>query len=93
MYNDNSVLENFHCCLTFRAFEIGGSANIFNSLMPDTFRIVRSHIIELILATDMKSHFENISRFRIRRAAEDFDSQQNADDLWWVELPFLGYFL
>lgn len=41
----------------------------------------RGHVIDLILATDMKLHFENISKFRLRRSSPDFDKTQG-DDLW-----------
>lgn len=43
--------------------------------------MMRSYIIELILSTDMKHHFEIISKFRIRRENEDFDYIKNSDDL------------
>jgi len=81
MYNDASVLENFHSTVTFNV--IGKPQNnIFSALMPDTFRQCRNRIIELILATDMKHHFEGISRFRVRRNSPEFDIRQNPEDLW-----------
>ncbi|KFH07042.1 3'5'-cyclic nucleotide phosphodiesterase domain-containing protein [Toxoplasma gondii VAND] len=45
--------------------------------------MVRSLIIDLILATDMKNHFETVSRFRVRRNALDFDLSSE-EDFWFA---------
>lgn len=47
----------------------------------DTFRSIRELMIRLILATDMKSHFEKFSRYKLRRASTDFNYLTNLDDL------------
>ncbi|KAL8431155.1 hypothetical protein ACSSS7_005473 [Eimeria intestinalis] len=55
--------------------------DIFKELdMPERMAC-RGHIIDLILATDMKLHFENISKFKLRRSSPDFDKTQG-DDVW-----------
>lgn len=55
-YNDISVLENHHCSLAFTIIN-QSNCQIFKSLDPMTFKVVRKLMISLILATDMTSHF------------------------------------
>jgi hypothetical protein len=56
VYNDKSVLENHHCALAFEIFKLP-SANIFVDV-PSAFRkSVRKSMIEMILSTDMMTHF------------------------------------
>lgn len=45
-------------------------------------REVRSKIIDLILATDMQTHFEFLSRFRTIRGSDQFCYKKNDDDRW-----------
>ncbi|CBZ50839.1 hypothetical protein NCLIV_039140 [Neospora caninum Liverpool] len=56
--------------------------NVFYYLDNEHFRFVRSKLIETILATDMKQHFETISRLRLRTSADDFDVVNRVDDRW-----------
>ncbi|KEP62910.1 UNVERIFIED_CONTAM: 3'5'-cyclic nucleotide phosphodiesterase domain-containing protein [Hammondia hammondi] len=84
VYNDVSTLENFHSALLFRIFsEIPGS-NVFWGLPQETFRVARQNIITLILATDIKQHFETISRFRLRRNSPEFNFLKKEEDDWLV---------
>lgn len=43
---------------------------------------MRAKIIECILSTDMKQHFEDISKFRMRRQSEEFSIRSSAEDRW-----------
>lgn len=81
VYNDISCLENLHCCLCFRTLQREEN-NVFYYLDNEHFRFVRSKLIETILATDMKQHFETISRLRLRTSADDFDVVNRVDDRW-----------
>ncbi|KYF42118.1 3'5'-cyclic nucleotide phosphodiesterase domain-containing protein [Toxoplasma gondii ARI] len=83
IYNDVAVLENFHSCLTFRTLE-NKDCNIFACLDESSFRYIRQYVIECILATDMKQHFESLSRFRIRRNSPEFNYVKNVEDRWFV---------
>ncbi|KAL8445456.1 hypothetical protein Emed_005599 [Eimeria media] len=56
--------------------------------MTQEYLTVRSQIIELILATDMKGHFETVSRFRVRRSAPDFDLFSE-EDFWFLSRMFI----
>eukprot|EP00922_Rhytidocystis_sp_ex-Travisia-forbesii_P027075 GHVS01039724.1.p1 GENE.GHVS01039724.1~~GHVS01039724.1.p1 ORF type:complete len:901 (+),score=102.58 GHVS01039724.1:104-2806(+) len=82
-YNDMSVLENYHASLTFKAAE-ASNCNIFFCLESETFRYMRLHIIEMILATDMKLHFDQISHLRMRSQAPTFDQVEDENDRWLV---------
>jgi hypothetical protein len=61
-YNDQSVLENFHCTTTFRLILNDPTCNLLSSLSPHQFAEVRKSIIACILATDPASHFEVASK-------------------------------
>jgi hypothetical protein len=55
-YNDISVLENHHCSLAFEVFKESGS-NVFLDVPVLLRKVIRKTIIQLILSTDMESHF------------------------------------
>eukprot|EP00917_Polyrhabdina_sp_WS-2016_P012112 GHVP01026626.1.p1 GENE.GHVP01026626.1~~GHVP01026626.1.p1 ORF type:complete len:756 (+),score=71.44 GHVP01026626.1:836-3103(+) len=69
VYNDTSVLENFHAYATFELLKESG---VYSRTHAALFRTVRKHIIDLILSTDMAHHFSAVSAFRIRRESPDF---------------------
>lgn len=83
LYNDSSVLENFHSALTFSVLS-HSFCNIFESLAQAEVKEIRSHMISLILATDMKTHFSALSRFRAARQNPSFDHRKQLDDTWLV---------
>ncbi|CBZ52185.1 putative 3',5'-cyclic phosphodiesterase [Neospora caninum Liverpool] len=78
-YNDISVLENMHASLTFRLLR-DPRLNLLNHLQREAYRSFRMTVIELILSTDMKTHFEQITNFRVRRQKDEFDPISNYDD-------------
>ncbi|PFH32418.1 3'5'-cyclic nucleotide phosphodiesterase domain-containing protein [Besnoitia besnoiti] len=79
IYNDSSILENFHAALTFRILSSEDS-NIVENTAPEFYRSVRALMIDLILATDMKSHFDFVTRVRTRRKSPEFNVLQNIED-------------
>ena len=60
LYNDNSVLENHHCTLTFELLEYAGLLKYFKA---DDFKEFRKTIVTCILGTDMSRHNEFIIKF------------------------------
>lgn len=76
LYNNKSVLENFHSSGTLELLE--ATMVLKNMPLADRTR-VRSHIIENILATDMAEHFETISKFRVRQEGKEV-SPEDEDD-------------
>ncbi|PHJ17923.1 3 5 -cyclic nucleotide phosphodiesterase domain-containing protein [Cystoisospora suis] len=78
-YNDISVLENMHASLTFRLL-CDRRLNLLGHLHREAFRTCRKLMIDLILSTDMKTHFDQIANFRLRRQSEGFDPVNNDED-------------
>ncbi|EPB76407.1 3'5'-cyclic nucleotide phosphodiesterase [Ancylostoma ceylanicum] len=63
LYNDRSVLENHHVSACFRLMK-DDDKNIFNHLTRDEFRDLRNMVIEIVLATDMSTHFVQIKTMK-----------------------------
>ncbi|WKX91319.1 hypothetical protein Q1695_009844 [Nippostrongylus brasiliensis] len=63
LYNDRSVLENHHVSSCFRLMK-EDDKNIFNHLTRDEFRELRNMVIEIVLATDMSTHFVQIKTMK-----------------------------
>lgn len=76
LYNNSSVLENFHSSSCLQLLE---SVQLLKNIPFKERALIRSHIIENILATDMAEHFETISKFRVRREASDFSGDVEVD--------------
>eukprot|EP01071_Lankesteria_metandrocarpae_P011464 Lankesteria_metandrocarpae@DN5446_c0_g1_i7.p1 len=83
LYNDTAVLENFHCALLFCLLSAPGT-DVYQYFDANVFQRVRSRIVELVLATDMKQHFESQTKFRVRRASPEFDYDKRVEDMWLV---------
>ena len=62
VYNDTSVLENFHCSKAFGLLKQEKN-NILANLTLTEFKEVRKMMIAAILSTDMTVHFELSSKF------------------------------
>lgn len=63
LYNDVCVLESHHAALMFRLTLRDDKINIFKNLDRETYKLVRSIIIDMILATEMTRHFEHLAKF------------------------------
>uniref|UniRef100_A0A7S1KLP0 Phosphodiesterase n=1 Tax=Percolomonas cosmopolitus TaxID=63605 RepID=A0A7S1KLP0_9EUKA len=61
MFNDQSILENYHCT---EAFKLLGHEknNILLNLKDHEYRYVRNMLISLVLSTDITHHFTIISQ-------------------------------
>ena len=62
IYNDASVLENFHCAKTFQLLE-NNEINIFSNLSNEDYLLLRKKMIGEILATDMAFHFKIVNEY------------------------------
>ncbi|KAL8445965.1 hypothetical protein Emag_004930 [Eimeria magna] len=80
IYNDQSIMENFHCSLLFRIINEIPSANVFRSQSAEAYQSMRQQIIALILATDMKDHVDLMSRCRIKRSSPNFNCLRREED-------------
>ena len=74
-YNDQSVLENFHCATAFTVLE-DPDCNIFENLDKAQYTTVRKLMIGCILATDLSKHMELFNKFQA--TIESFQAD-NAD--------------
>uniref|UniRef100_A0A8D2P8U7 3',5'-cyclic-nucleotide phosphodiesterase n=1 Tax=Zosterops lateralis melanops TaxID=1220523 RepID=A0A8D2P8U7_ZOSLA len=63
LYNDRSVLENHHISAVFRLMQ-DEELNIFVNLTKDEFAELRALVIEMVLATDMSCHFQQVKSMK-----------------------------
>ncbi|XP_075447835.1 dual specificity calcium/calmodulin-dependent 3',5'-cyclic nucleotide phosphodiesterase 1B isoform X5 [Ascaphus truei] len=63
LYNDRSVLENHHVSAVYRIMQ-EDEMNIFVNLTKDEFMELRSLVIEMVLATDMSCHFQQVKTMK-----------------------------
>uniref|UniRef100_A0A061SBX9 Phosphodiesterase n=1 Tax=Tetraselmis sp. GSL018 TaxID=582737 RepID=A0A061SBX9_9CHLO len=67
-FNDQSVLENHSIWVALEAMKDGphGFLDDWGRDHPHLSKLLRNLIIEMVLATDMKHHFELLSKFKMR---------------------------
>ncbi|XP_073942212.1 dual specificity calcium/calmodulin-dependent 3',5'-cyclic nucleotide phosphodiesterase 1A-like isoform X7 [Choristoneura fumiferana] len=63
LYNDRAVLENHHISAAFRLIK-DEECNILQNLSRDEFREFRTLVIDMVLATDMSFHFQQLKNMR-----------------------------
>ncbi|PIK62866.1 putative cGMP-inhibited 3',5'-cyclic phosphodiesterase A isoform X 3 [Apostichopus japonicus] len=66
LYNDRSVLENHHAAASWNLFLSKPEYNFLSSLDEAEFRRFRYLVVELILATDLKRHFDFLVEFNAK---------------------------
>ncbi|XP_034196319.1 dual specificity calcium/calmodulin-dependent 3',5'-cyclic nucleotide phosphodiesterase 1 isoform X1 [Osmia lignaria lignaria] len=63
LYNDRAVLENHHISASFRILK-EDECNILQNLSKEEFREFRSLVIDMVLATDMSFHFQQLKNMK-----------------------------
>lgn len=63
LYNDRAVLENHHISSAFRVLK-DDDCNILQNLSRDEYRELRTLIIDMVLATDMSFHFQQLKNMK-----------------------------
>ncbi|XP_074602242.1 phosphodiesterase 1c isoform X4 [Brevipalpus obovatus] len=63
LYNDRAVLENFHVSAAFKVLREPES-NILVNVPKEEYRELRTLVIDMVLATDMSSHFQQIKTMK-----------------------------
>ena len=66
MYNDRSVLENHHAASAWHLLLSDDRFNWLRNLEKGEFKRFRFLVIEAILATDLKRHFEMLAEFNAK---------------------------
>lgn len=64
LYNDRAVLENHHVSAAFRMMRDDPDSNILQNLGRDELREFRTLVIDMVLATDMSYHFQQLKTMR-----------------------------
>ncbi|XP_072194275.1 cGMP-inhibited 3',5'-cyclic phosphodiesterase 3B isoform X2 [Excalfactoria chinensis] len=72
LYNDRSVLENHHAASAWNLFLSRPEYNFLSNLDHVEFKRFRFLVIEAILATDLKKHFDFLAEFNSK--VNDIDS-------------------
>ncbi|CAH1396296.1 unnamed protein product [Nezara viridula] len=63
LYNDRAVLENHHISAAFRLLK-EEDCNILQSFSSEEYREFRSLVIDMVLATDMSFHFQQLKNMK-----------------------------
>uniref|UniRef100_A0A6B0VES0 Phosphodiesterase n=1 Tax=Ixodes ricinus TaxID=34613 RepID=A0A6B0VES0_IXORI len=71
IYNDRSVLENHHISAAFRLLT-DDDQNVLSNLSKEEYREFRMLVIEMVLATDMTSHFQQVKTMKTALSHHDF---------------------
>lgn len=66
LYNDRSVLENHHAASAWNLFMSRPEYNFLVNLDHVEFKRFRFLVIEAILATDLKKHFDFLAEFNAK---------------------------
>uniref|UniRef100_A0A6Q2ZDU8 Phosphodiesterase n=1 Tax=Esox lucius TaxID=8010 RepID=A0A6Q2ZDU8_ESOLU len=64
LYNDRSILESHHVSAAYRLLQDDDEMNIFYNLSKDDWRELRALVVEMVLATDMSCHFQQVKHMK-----------------------------
>ncbi|KFD70208.1 hypothetical protein M514_03299 [Trichuris suis] len=71
LYNDRSVLENHHASAIFRLMHDYSQYNILEKLSKQEYREFRNLVVEIVLCTDMSTHFAQVKEVKQMITSED----------------------
>jgi hypothetical protein len=75
LYNDRAVLENHHASYTFRLLH-RQTYDFAKTMQPAETAKFRLTVVEMILATDMQTHFAELTLFNLKAEDEHFPQYQ-----------------
>jgi len=79
LYNDSSVLENFHLASAWKLMLGDQKMNPFAGFSDEQYGEARATMVHSILGTDMKFHFDHLTKFKTRLNAGAFDEPERKD--------------
>jgi len=79
-YNDNSVLESHHVASAWKVL-MEDDCNFLKGLSREQYLEVRDTVIQLVLGTDMKFHFEHYTKFKTKVTSETFQPGCEREDV------------
>ena len=78
LYNDDSVLESFHVASSWRIM-LMDELDPFAGLSAEDYAEARQTAVTTILGTDMKFHFDHLSKFKTRASGGTLDAPDRKD--------------
>jgi len=76
LYNDMSVLENHHVAAAWRLL-LKEDSSFLENLDQSQYVDLRETVITSVLGTDMKHHFEHLTKFKTKMASDSFANAAN----------------
>jgi len=73
-YNDVSVLENHHVAEAFKTLK-DPPCDWTKDMRKEDYTDMRETVIQMVLGTDMRAHFEYLTKFKSKQAGEGFVPQ------------------
>jgi hypothetical protein len=77
-YNDQSVLENFHCASIFEMMQ-SEEYDILAYQPIESKKLIRESVVSMVLATDMAMHFDWIGKFKNKLNGVGFNYEARQD--------------
>ncbi len=81
LYNDQSILENYHVSEAFRVIWKDEECNIFKKLTPEEKKLIRKRMTGCILYTDNAKHFELVNMLESLIAAMEISKGKNSEKI------------
>ncbi len=78
IYNDQSILENFHLSEAFALIWRDKKCDIFKKLAPEEKKLVRKIMAGCVLGTDTAHHFEHLNTLQNLIAAHEISRGSNS---------------
>ena len=82
MYNDKSVLENFHVSQAFKIMNNNFECNVLDNFNGSDYQMLRKNIITCVLGTDMSLHKKMIQKFNLRIKSFEINKGKNIENIF-----------
>ena len=76
-YNDRNVLESYHIASVFLLMQSKPECNLFQHMDAATYRKARKMLIDLVLATDLASHFDILAVWKRKESILDLSKDED----------------
>ena len=76
-YNDKNVLESYHIASIFLLMQNKPECNLFQHMDTATYRKARKMLIDLVLATDLASHFDILAVWKRKESIIDTSKDED----------------
>ena len=78
VYNDVSVLENHHVAAAFKLLK-NKDLDWTRNMPLDDYKDFRETVVQMVLGTDMRAHFEHLTKFKSKLAGDGFAKEGGLD--------------